>query len=48
MTCAKRSLIGRVDSETGEIVPTDGRGRKDKVKKELAENPDYKAMYEKA
>lgn len=25
---AKRTLIGRVDSETGEIVQTDGRGRK--------------------
>ena len=25
---AKRTLIGRVDSTTGEIVPTDGRGRK--------------------
>ena len=25
---AKRRLIGRVDPETGEIVPTDGRGRK--------------------
>ncbi len=25
---AKRTLIGRVDNETGEIVPTDGRGRK--------------------
>jgi len=25
---AKRTLIGRVDSKTGEIVPTDGRGRK--------------------
>jgi len=25
---SKRSLIGRVDKETGKIVPTDGRGRK--------------------
>ena len=25
---AKRHLIGRVDPETNEIVPTDGRGRK--------------------
>lgn len=25
---SKRTLIGRVDKETGEIVPTDGRGRK--------------------
>jgi hypothetical protein len=48
MTRAKRTLIGRVDIETGEIMPTDGRGRKDKVKKEPVENPDYKIMYEKA
>jgi transposase len=27
---AKRTLIGRVDSKTGRIVPTDGRGRKKK------------------
>ena len=44
---AKRTLIGRVDDKTGEIVPTDGRYRKDKVKKEKDENPDYKALYEK-
>jgi len=25
---ARRTLIGRVDNETGEIVPTDGRNRK--------------------
>lgn len=25
---AKRRLIGKLDPETGEIVPTDGRGRK--------------------
>jgi hypothetical protein len=48
MTRAKRTLIGRVDTETGEIVATDGRGRKDKVKKETVDNPDYKTMYEKA
>lgn len=29
----KRKLIGRVDKETGEIVPTDGRCRKDKPAK---------------
>lgn len=27
---AKRKLIGRIDESTGEIVPTDGRGRKRK------------------
>ena len=31
MTRAKRKLIGRVDPETGEIVPTDGRNRKCKT-----------------
>ena len=25
---AKRTLVGRVDEKTGEISPTDGRGRK--------------------
>lgn len=44
---ARRTLIGRVDNKTGEIVPTDGRCRKDKVKKEKDENLDYKALYEK-
>jgi len=27
----KRTLIGKIDKETGEIVPTDGRGRKRKA-----------------
>lgn len=30
---SKRRLIGRLDEETGEIIPTDGRGRK--------RSPDY-------
>ena len=30
---SKRTLIGRLDEETGEIVPTDGRGKK--------RSPDY-------
>jgi hypothetical protein len=47
MTRAKRKLIGRVDPQTGEIVPTDGRGRKDKPKEIKEANPDYKALYEK-
>lgn len=42
---AKRTLIGRVDEATGEIVPTDGRVRK---ARERAAEPDYKALYEKA
>jgi hypothetical protein len=47
MTRAKRKLIGRVDPVTGEIIPTDGRCKKDKVKAEKAMEPDYKALYEK-
>ena len=42
---AKRTLIGRVDEATGEIVPTDGRVRR---ARERAAEPDYKALYEKA
>lgn len=42
---AKRTLIGKIDPETGEIIPTDGRHRKTD---EPSENkPDYKNMYEK-
>ena len=44
---ATRTLIGRVDSTTGEIIPTDGRCKKDKTKKELPAEPDYKNLYEK-
>ena len=29
-----RKLIGRVDDKTGDIIPTDGRCRKDKTTKE--------------
>ena len=47
MSRAKRTLIGRVDPKTGEIVPTDGRCRKDKVIKEQNVNLDYKTLYEK-
>ena len=42
---AKRTLIGRVDPDTGEIVPTDGRVRR---AKERAAEPDYKVLYEEA
>ena len=40
MTRAKRKLIGRVDPQTGEIVPTDGRNKKCKVLAE--EDADYR------
>lgn len=32
MTRAKRTLIGRLDPESGEVIPTDGRNRKAKEK----------------
>ena len=46
MTRAKRKLIGRIDPETGEIIPTDGRNRKKKDGKGSKE-ADYKKLYEK-
>lgn len=45
MTRAKRKLIGRVDPETGEIVPTDGRNKKTKTP--AHDGADYRKMYEK-
>ncbi len=42
---AKRTLIGRIDPETGEMVPTDGRHRKTAETEE--KEPDYKKLYEK-
>lgn len=33
---AKRKLIGKRDASTGEIIPTDGRGRKDKENQDVA------------
>jgi hypothetical protein len=48
MKRAKRKLIGRVNPETGEIVPTDGRHRKDKPHKDETVVTDYKVLYEKS
>ncbi len=45
MTRAKRKLIGRIDPETGDVIPTDGRNRKDKTPVE--DETDYKKLYEK-
>lgn len=45
MTRAKRKLIGRVNTETGEIIPTDGRGRKSKSKTREPEESDYEELY---
>ncbi|MDE7185119.1 MAG: hypothetical protein K2O40_11775 [Lachnospiraceae bacterium] len=44
MTRTKRKLIGRVDPETGEIVPTDGRNKKPKT--QASDDTDYRKMYE--
>jgi len=33
MSRAKRTLIGRLDPETGEVIPTDGRNRTRKSRK---------------
>jgi hypothetical protein len=42
---AKRTLIGRVNPDTGEIIPTDGR--KKEFKKGKDKHSDYEALYEK-
>lgn len=44
---AARKLIGRLDPTSGEIIPTDGRCRKDKPEDESTTAPDYKALYDK-
>lgn len=45
MSRAKRKLIGKLDPQTGEIVPTDGRNRKKKTE-DSEKEPDYKKLYE--
>jgi len=47
MTRAKRKLIGRLNKETGEIVPTDGRNRDEELKELVDKEPDYKVLYKK-
>ena len=47
MSRAKRTLIGRVNDETGEIMPTDGRCKPDKPKNAAPGEADYKSLYEK-
>jgi hypothetical protein len=44
---SKRELIGRVDLETGEIVPTSGRRKNDGASQKEDEHQDYKMLYEK-
>jgi hypothetical protein len=41
---AKRTLIGRVDPVTGDIVATDGRCRKDAAKTKKVDDTDYKKL----
>ena len=43
---SKRTLIGRLDPVTNEIIPTDGRNRKASSKTSRADI-DYKELYEK-
>jgi hypothetical protein len=43
---AKRTLIGRVDTDTGEIIPTAGKRRKGSSQQETEKQPDYKKLYE--
>lgn len=42
---ATRTLIGKIDPETGEMIPTDGRHRK--AEEPVEKEPDYKKLYEK-
>ncbi len=46
MTRAKRKLIGKLDPDTGEVIPTDGRNRK-KMEAESVGDADYRKLYEK-
>lgn len=41
---SRRRLIGRVDEETGEVVPTDGRMRR--AAEARASRPRYRELYE--
>ena len=44
---SKRELIGRVDSDTGEIVPTGGHRKKVAIDSAADSSTDYKSLYEK-
>lgn len=46
MTRAKRKLIGKLNPDTGELIPTDGRNRR-KKKSAAESDTDYKKLYEK-
>ncbi|GHU44907.1 hypothetical protein FACS1894111_12840 [Clostridia bacterium] len=38
-------MIGRIDTDTGEIIPTAGKRRKE-VEQQETKQPDYKKLYE--
>ena len=44
---ARRKLIGKIDEQTGEIVPTDGRGRKRKDRNTTPAGKDTQDDYKK-
>ena len=46
MSRSKRKLIGRVDPETGEIIPTDGRNRKNSPYQKPEETEESRIMDE--
>lgn len=43
-----KKLIGKIDKETGEIIPTGKRGRRPKNVSPSPEGTDYKDLYEEA
>lgn len=46
---SRRKLIGKIDPETGEIIPTGSKGRPSKTPASgLPSDTDYKKLYEKA
>jgi len=49
MSRAKRTLIGRLDPDTNEIIPTDGRNRKAQAAQAAGKesSTDYRELYEK-
>ena len=52
LSVSKRKLIGKIDPKTGNIIPTEPRGRKKSRRRENAastpKKPNYKRLYEEA
>ena len=42
----RKKLIGKLDEETGEVIPTGKRGRKPKEENAGADGRDYRKLYE--